>query len=94
MAAPTSPAFASADGGGFTAAGRPIWGLTSWPFRFLFHHASRLVSAGNLRRLEPSDLYDATELDVGKVRPVGAAGTTVAPPCGRCVAAGWAPQPL
>ena len=55
---------------GFTVGGAAIWspGRLSLPFRLLFHHVSRLVSTGYLRRLEPEDLYGAPELDMATVR--------------------------
>ena len=54
---------------GFTVGGEPIWAPSrlSLPFKLLFHHVSRLVSTGYLRRLEPEDLYGAPELDMATV---------------------------
>jgi hypothetical protein len=59
---------AAAFGPGFTVRGRSIWGLQALPFKLLFHHVSRLVSTGHVRRLEPDDLYGAPELDMDQAR--------------------------
>jgi hypothetical protein len=49
---------------GYTANGTPLFTQrsTSFPFRFLFHHMSRLVSTGYARTLENGDFFPSPSL--------------------------------
>ena len=58
------------DGGGFSVGGLPMWAprTQTWLYKALFHHVGRLVSTGYARRLEPSDLFEPSELKMDRVR--------------------------